>query len=176
MNSECDFYAKVKIGDKETTSSTYDNENSISPNDWEFFSDWFPTTHGSVPVSIRLYDSDDNEDDHIDISNGAGKDLNLTVDLVPCWFLSSTLITTPGSSSWSYKGACETTMHTECYDTCNDGDGGRSSLNFKVEVTDVEDCNGIDDDGDGWIDEDIGSCLGKILFVPFCWLTDFPMI
>ena len=37
---------------------------------------------------------------------------------------------------------------------------------------DDEDCNGIDDDNDGLIDEDIGSCLGKILFVPLCWLED----
>ena len=34
---------------------------------------------------------------------------------------------------------------------------------------DDEQCNGIDDDKDGLTDEDVGSCLGKLLFVPFCW-------
>jgi hypothetical protein len=34
---------------------------------------------------------------------------------------------------------------------------------------DDEQCDGVDIDLDGMIDEDLGSCLLKILFVPMCW-------
>jgi hypothetical protein len=30
-------------------------------------------------------------------------------------------------------------------------------------------CDGVDNDGDGMIDEDAGSCLLRLLFVPHCW-------
>jgi outer membrane protein assembly factor BamB len=33
-------------------------------------------------------------------------------------------------------------------------------------------CNGIDDDADGLVDEDPGSCLQRMLFVPYCWNSD----
>jgi hypothetical protein len=34
---------------------------------------------------------------------------------------------------------------------------------------DDEQCDGQDNDGDGLVDEDVGSCLLKILFVPLCF-------
>lgn len=32
-------------------------------------------------------------------------------------------------------------------------------------------CDGVDNDGDGMVDEDAGSCLLRFLFVPHCWQT-----
>jgi hypothetical protein len=38
-------------------------------------------------------------------------------------------------------------------------------------------CNGFDDDGDGLVDEDAGSCMERFLFVPICWQNqDLPGI
>jgi|GEM_PF-3703797 len=53
----------------------------------------------------------------------------------------------------------------------SDGTGSTvlSKCEFDVTVRRAELCNGIDDDGDGRVDEDIGSCAERYLFVPLCW-------
>lgn len=132
--SECDFYTKIKIGEQEWQSGTIDNNNSIYP-DWRFTSEEISISQGSVPVSIKIYDSDVDEDDHIDIVHGDpdedDKDLLLTVDLVPCSISSNALIHDADDEDFandSYTGACDTVLYTESYS------GGRSGVLFKIEV------------------------------------------
>lgn len=143
INTACDFYAKIKVDEQEWKTGKIDNDNDIYPEDWRFTSEEIPISKGSVPVSIELYDSDTGDDDHIDIVHGDaedGKDLHLTVALVPCSISSNALIHEYPNEDFDddrYTGACNTLLYTESYS------GGRTGLIFKVEVLEPSYANNL---------------------------------
>jgi hypothetical protein len=131
-NKDCDFYTKVTIDGKSFQSSTIDNDNNISPSDW-VFSHEVPLSTGSVPVTIELWDSDDNDDDHYDFTRGESppsSDLDLNVNLAPCSIDSNSYIRPAGTGydQDSFTGACDVSLVA-------DGWSPRTGVTFKIEVS-----------------------------------------
>ena len=165
--TECDFSVWVRFGSHQLggelfKSGTIDDDNWIVPSDWtweskEFYSIW---EQGLLALTIWDIDSPAVDPEIWDR-------LFLTMNPRNNEFTSS-------NEMWLFEdGLLQGDLTTvgeigKTYYCPHEGKPG-SYYKFKVEITTVEPCNGIDDDGDGLIDEDIGSCLGKILFVPFCW-------
>lgn len=81
---EADPYAVITIGDAEQRTPSRESD--------DFRPDWEVSTRlslalGSVPVALAIYDADGGlrgDDDHADILSGAGRDLQLTLDLATC--------------------------------------------------------------------------------------------
>ncbi len=81
--SQADFYSKITIAGNTHTTNHVNNDNDISP-DWSHSR----TVDGNsryVSVGIQMWDSDgglNGADDRIDIDGGAGRDINVTYDLL----------------------------------------------------------------------------------------------
>ena len=79
-DTRADFFARVTIGDSETTSPVIESQDNITPQ-WTFSHE----TRGEVvPIIIKLFDKDDGGfDDHCDINLRAGtKDIRINYNLV----------------------------------------------------------------------------------------------
>ncbi len=115
---EADFYAQVNLHDVEQRTPSVESDDT-RPN-WEV-SARLPLDLGSIPLTLAIYDADGGlrgDDDHADILDGPGRDLQLTLDLATC------------AISGHLTGACETQL------TSSGDDGGDEEVQvwFRVEV------------------------------------------
>jgi hypothetical protein len=116
--SDGDFYAKVVIDGGNFESSPIDDDADISPG-WTFRR---TVTSRSIGIRIEIWDSDGFlrfGDDHVDITSGGGRSLNLTLNLDSCTF------------SGGVSGSCGATVTTS--GTSDD----RARVRFRVDVTPV---------------------------------------
>jgi len=116
--SDGDFYAKVVIDGASFESSPIDDDADISPN-WTF-----RRTVSSRSISIRLeiWDSDGGlrfGDDHVDITSGGGRSLDLTLNLDGC------------TISGGVSGSCGAPLLSS--GTSDD----RARVRFRIDVTPV---------------------------------------
>jgi len=140
--SGSDFYARVTIDG--TTRDNYgtpgqqalEGNDTIEPgllntgaSDWSF-SKFVDPTKGTIPIAIEIWDEDDFlnfGDDHADIFNGPGSNLNLTLDLKTC-------TVTNGVS-----GNCGVRLSSS-----GNGDGdGDATLEFTVEIVGFNESAGV---------------------------------
>lgn len=101
---DADFYPRVSIdGSAWMTRPTIDDQDDIRPN-WEFSAD-IDASRVSVPVVIEVWDEDGGlrgDDDHVDLTQAGGDNLELTVNLAPCMVTGNL----PGGS-----GVCNATLN-----------------------------------------------------------------
>lgn len=113
--SDGDFYAKVEIDGASFQSSEISDDADISPN-WTFRRE---VTAGSVSIRIEIWDSDGGlrfGDDHVDITSGGGRNLNLTLNVGAC------------SITGDLSGSCATTLQSS--GTSDD----RARVSFRIDV------------------------------------------
>jgi len=113
-----DFYAKVVIDGASFESSPIDDAADISP-DWTFRR---TVTTGTINIHIEIWDSDGwlrFGDDHVDITSGDGRNLNLTLNLSGC------------TISGGVSGSCGATL------TSSGTSDDRARIRFRIDVTPV---------------------------------------
>jgi hypothetical protein len=116
--SEGDFYARVTIDGASFESSPIDDDADISPN-WTFRS---TVSTGTIPIRIEIWDSDGFlrfGDDHVDITSGSGRNLELSLNLSAC------------TVSGGVSGSCGVTLISS--GTSDD----RARVRFRVDTTPV---------------------------------------
>lgn len=116
--SDGDFYAKVIIDGGNFESSPVDDDADISPG-WTFRR---TVSSRNVNVRIEIWDSDGVlrfGDDHVDITSGGGRSLDLTLNLDGC------------TISGSVSGNCGATISSS--GTSDD----RARIRFRIDVTPV---------------------------------------
>jgi hypothetical protein len=156
VDCECDFYPKVIIdgqefGDGDMNKS---NENHIFPN-WTFLSKAIPISRGSIPVKIQIWDSDSpTGDDLIKITpepydESDNTYLDLSVKLAPCSVTGEFYV----GNTYGGTAACNTPLVSS--GRTGTGKDEWATIKFRVELEDPA-----------------AAALGRILFVPFCWLGD----
>lgn len=160
-----DFYARIWINGRETTTGVFKvNQDQITP-DWKVPAD-IPTTQSSFFVSIQIWDEDDSSGhDLADASPVRGKDnLEFTVDrMTGKW---------SGDVTWPNK--CPQGGHRKyrvevCFEVGgfedSDGDG----------LLDDWEKNGLDADSDGTIDVNLpamgANYRHKDIFLELDWMT-----
>ncbi len=136
--TEADFYAKVSIagleaqniGDKQTP-----DDEVIHPN-WTFGQT--VGTSGSIPMWIEIWDEDDflaGADDQSNITAGAGRRLDFTVDLAAC--LSGAGGAISGGNINGGGGACGQSLTTNADGDDDDDADGIARLTFSVRTSNV---------------------------------------
>ncbi len=111
-----DFYSKVVIDGVSFSSGSIDDSADISPN-WTFRR---AVSSSNINVRIEIWDSDGGlrfGDDHVDITSGSGRNLDLSVNLGGC--------TISGGAS----GACGATL------TSSGTSDDRARIRFRIDVT-----------------------------------------
>ncbi len=117
-----DFYARIGIDghEFENSSAPVEDDNDIAP-DWRFIKD-IDFLKGTIPLVIRIYDFDDNEDDHADLNQGSGDNLNLTIDIASCFARGGSAI------SGEVDGGCDVSVVSK-------GSGGKGTeITFRVVI------------------------------------------
>ncbi len=115
---EADFYAVVNIPDQEARTPSIESDD-IRP-DWEI-SARVALSLVRVPLTIGIWDADGGvrgDDDHADIKDGPGRNLNLTVDLAPC------------AVGGDLTGACNVQLTS----SGDDGGDDEAQVWFRIEV------------------------------------------
>ncbi len=116
--SDGDFYAKVVIDGTSSESSPIDDDADISPN-WAFRK---TVTSASIGIRLEIWDSDGGlrfGDDHVDITPGGGRSLDLTLNVASC------------TISGGVSGSCGTTLVSS--GTSDD----RAGVRFRIDVAPV---------------------------------------
>lgn len=127
VGGRADFFPRVNIDGHRRAGNTREDDNHPTQ-DWEFSRSGIDPAAGPVSIEIELYDEDGGfrgRNDHVDITEGPGRNLDLRLDAVNC------------EISGDVTGICGQVL----------GSRGRSSdrarIGFKIDVTEPASAAGL---------------------------------